>query len=391
MKKKIFYFEPNSGQVSGSQKITLSVLKVLMEDDWDVSVFINPNSQFHSTLNELKDIRLYSFVCSRFLKKNVGTGIFDSLNLVGKIILLMKSLFYLVYINFYCVYKCKSQGCKVVYLVDPRGLLLCGVFLKVFNIKVLWHLHGDLNLSDFLKSWLLRLSEIIVVPSTSIKEKIFSYPSVRVVYNGFEFFRSPKNWSLHQGDICKLLYAGSLVPHKGLHNILLGLEGIHDINIDFKIAGQVPTESNNSYLDYLKTIIERLPPSVNVEFLGFVSSMDDVYLKSDCLIMASVINQEIELDYTVHKISSSEALPTNLIEALSLGIPVIASDTPGVKEIVTDESYGIVLEKSDSVLIREAIIDMHSNMPLLFSPYHIRTKFSHDKMKADLIEIFSKI
>lgn len=70
----------------------------------------------------------------------------------------------------------------------------------------------------------------------------------------------------------------------------------------------------------------------NIKFYGFLKNKQiyDIYKK-------------IRVDFLVN-VSSSEGLPVSIMEALSFGIPVIATDVGGTKELV-DEKCGFLIKK----------------------------------------------
>lgn len=73
----------------------------------------------------------------------------------------------------------------------------------------------------------------------------------------------------------------------------------------------------------------------NVKFYGFLKNKEiyDIY-------------KTTKIDFLVN-VSSSEGLPVSIMEALSFGIPVIATNVGGTKELV-DDSCGFLIEKNIS-------------------------------------------
>ena len=54
--------------------------------------------------------------------------------------------------------------------------------------------------------------------------------------------------------------------------------------------------------------------------------------------------------------SYREGLPKVLIEAASCGLPIVSTDVPGCREIVRDDYNGILVPKSDSVSLSNALL-----------------------------------
>jgi glycosyltransferase involved in cell wall biosynthesis len=92
--------------------------------------------------------------------------------------------------------------------------------------------------------------------------------------------------------------------------------------------------------------------------------------------------------------SNYENLPCVLIEAQACGLPIIATDVGGVKEIVEDESYGILIPPNDIsnlVSAMRRLIQNHGN----YDPQHIRShalkKFSVDRIEEQLKLIYLEL
>lgn len=89
-------------------------------------------------------------------------------------------------------------------------------------------------------------------------------------------------------------------------------------------------------MEILKTSMSALPPNVKVTLAGWV--------KSD-QILSYYVGQEVDLFLNV---SSSEGVPVSVMEAMSAGIPVMATDAGGTSEIV-NETNGRLLPVDLSV------------------------------------------
>lgn len=76
----------------------------------------------------------------------------------------------------------------------------------------------------------------------------------------------------------------------------------------------------------VKKLAENLPPNVTHEFLGSISH-DEV--------MNHYKNNTVDCFINV---STTEGLPVSMMEAISFGIPILATDVGGVREIVTNQT-----------------------------------------------------
>lgn len=117
---------------------------------------------------------------------------------------------------------------------------------------------------------------------------------------------------------------------------------------------QLPADSHVEWVHYgdgeefnlIRKAAEAIPAHVGVEFKGWVAN--DEVLRA---------YREGKHDVLIN-VSSSEGLPVSMMEACSVGIPVIATDVGGTREIVKDGVNGILLPADvDAAIIARAIQD----------------------------------
>ena len=89
------------------------------------------------------------------------------------------------------------------------------------------------------------------------------------------------------------------------------------------------------------SLIRQLGLEDRVSFLGDVANPLPYMKAASALALSSIV----------------EALPTVLIEALALGLPIVATDCPtGPREILRDGAYGKLVSVGDSTNLAEALI-----------------------------------
>ena len=103
------------------------------------------------------------------------------------------------------------------------------------------------------------------------------------------------------------------------------IEAFKDLNAELILVGDGPS------LEKTQQRVEQLGISDRVSFLGFRQDVAEILA-------------EVQV-YAL--ISHWEGLPCTIIEAMRAGLPVIASDVGGVKEIVIDRHTGYVIPRSD--------------------------------------------
>jgi len=131
-------------------------------------------------------------------------------------------------------------------------------------------------------------------------------------------------------EVFTIVSCARVVDFKRVHLIPSVLKGL-SLKVKWVHFGDGP------YFDELKQNIKKLPENIEVELMGHVS------------------NKEVKKFYKKNKVdvllslSLSEGLPVSMMETLSYGIPIVAVDAGGVKEIVQSPSG--LLVKSEATYV----------------------------------------
>ncbi len=122
-----------------------------------------------------------------------------------------------------------------------------------------------------------------------------------------------------------LVSCGRIHPVKRTHLITEILQ-----HIDFEITWlHIGGEKKN--LKAIELLAEKLPSNVKVEFTGYLSTYEEI--------IDIYKNRSINLFINT---SSTEGLPVSIQEAISFGIPTIATDVGGVSEIVNETTGKLI-------------------------------------------------
>jgi glycosyltransferase involved in cell wall biosynthesis len=109
----------------------------------------------------------------------------------------------------------------------------------------------------------------------------------------------------------------------------------------------------------IKNKASNLPPNIKVDFKGFVPNPK---------ILEYYANNSVDLFINV---SESEGIPVSIMEAISYGIPILATDVGGTSEIVTSQT-GILLQKKFEPEEGSSIINKLITKRLVFSKSDIK-------------------
>lgn len=143
----------------------------------------------------------------------------------------------------------------------------------------------------------------------------------------------------------RLLFVGACTRVKGLEYLVRSLEYLKDLDLVLHIAGEI--ESGNRYYQKIVKIIEELRISDRVRFLGFLDtrSLADYYKESSIFVLPSL----------------SEGYGRVLVEALSFGLPVVASNVGAIPELVESNVNAILVEPKNPKALAEAIKKLVEN------------------------------
>ena len=115
-----------------------------------------------------------------------------------------------------------------------------------------------------------------------------------------------------------ILTVANLVPGKGIEVLLDAFELLskNNDNITLLIVG----ENNNEYGTTLKKKSKRMKFNHKILFIGKVQNIVDYYSIADIFILPTL--------------KKGEGCPVSLLEAMACGLPVLASDIPGIQDIL---------------------------------------------------------
>ncbi|WP_163390781.1 glycosyltransferase [Enterovibrio norvegicus] len=371
--------------VAGSQKVAFNIVDILKESGKNVTCICRSKNSdvkdFYSTYDS------FYFPFEDSINLFFGTGNLNLKDMNYKKIPIF--LFLVLALNLYVIYKAVRSKSKTIYCYDPKGIIVSGLLSKILGFKVIWHLHGELRLPTALNRVLCRLACDIIVPSKYVQRSIESYSKSTVIYNGFDFDKSFTRRKFDTNRPIKLLYIGTLVPHKGLHSIFSALKNTCGCNHKYEldIVGDGVGNIGEKYVSFLKDDSANLPKEVKVNFIGWVKNPDKYIIDADVLLFSSISEGSLSLFGKEVEFRASEALPTVLIEALSFGTPVIANDIAGVAEIVTDDTEGFIISDFSKVNLYSLIDKVLKNCNVDYSK--TRSRFCYKTMGGEFLRLFT--
>lgn len=170
------------------------------------------------------------------------------------------------------------------------------------------------------------------------------YPNRRVdvILNGVDIERFSFRRLAPRDDTFKIGVVARLEKYKGHRYLIEAVAalGIDDLTLEFVGGGPE--------LDCLCDLVEKCGMKERVKFLGPQSDVVSSLRQWDLFVLPSLL----------------EAVPISILEAMSCGIPVIATDVGGVAEIIGDKRTGLIVPPGDSQSLAKAISDFYHHPEL---------------------------
>jgi len=347
-KIKIVYLI-NSLALGGAEKLLLDICRLIDKDKFEVFVCtVNGSGPLYSQFEKL-GINLKIFQ----KKSKIG------LNVIGQIYKFLKEI--------------KPQIVHTHLFAGDTWGRIAAIFARTPIIIVTEH---NLNLDEGFIKKLIKLilswftDKIIAVSEGvrdySIKIEKIKADKLEVVYNGIDLekfaFRGYKPIDLAN---VKAGVVARLEKQKGHQYLIAALPLILKKypNLILNIIGTGSLEHE------LQSQIENLNIKDKVIFRGAQLELDKILEQMDLFILPSVW----------------EGLGIAILEAQAVGVPVLASNVGGVKEIVIDKKTGLLFEPKDPQGIFEAVDNLILNPNLqkeiVDNAYNqVIKKFSLDQM-----------
>ena len=172
-------------------------------------------------------------------------------------------------------------------------------------------------------------SQLMVVAAKS------KLPPLSIVHCGLEVeryhFREPRR------DVARLFCAARLAPEKGIEFLIKALSLLTKMhpNLYLRLAGDGPSR------DALMVAARKLGVGDRIFFLGNLSDKE--------------ITCELETADLFVLPSLAEGVPVSVMEAMAVGVPVVATNIAGTSELVEDGRTGLLVRPCDPDALVHAI------------------------------------
>ncbi|WP_280570258.1 glycosyltransferase family 4 protein [Chromohalobacter sp. 296-RDG] len=230
-----------------------------------------------------------------------------------------------------------------------------------------------------IERYIYKKQDIVVAISNGVKKSLKSwlkerrngYEYIKIINNGAKNFqhKSYLNDSLEKR--LRLVSIGRLVKHKGLDSAIKGVALAKDKVYEYRIYG------DGSERAQLEKLSKEYKVDDIVKYMGATNQVEEVLLNSDAFVMPS----------------RWEGFGLSAVEAMSTGIPIIASNVPGLSDVLgPDRSnvYRVSIDCPDC--IRKGIEFIYYNYRELedisIENVEQASKFSIDEMVKNYTDLY---
>lgn len=257
----------------------------------------------------------------------------------------------------------KQNKIQIIHVNGSRACFYCGLAGRILGIPVIWHVRETIK--DFLlyEYFLVLLSRVIICVSKSVEKKRFGRfngwmkGKVNVVYNGVDTvkFRCQKNTRQEMrrnlGIDSQLLFGiiGNIIPLKGQDFFLKGFANAKEVRPDLKAKILIIGRSIDSmYSHKIRKFVKQLDFNNDVIFMSYSDKIVEIYSALDIFVLPS----------------RREGFSRSLLEAMSFGLPILATKLSEIQEAVPDEENAILVNFDDFRTLADAIIKLYDDEKL---------------------------
>jgi glycosyltransferase involved in cell wall biosynthesis len=305
---RVLFLIKDMDRIGGAQKHLLTLQESLRNDiDPYIACIARKNSKL---INRLDGVKMFT---------GMGPESYSIGNVVNSIILLKKI------VNQHDIQIIYAYGFEASFIGS-----LAAYFSRVPFISRRGELAAWRKKKHMLAFGLINMiASVIVVNSPQVQfiteKELFSKDKIRLIRNAI------KTRSIPKSDIKKnTKIIGMIANLRRIKNHLQLLASVPEItrrfpNLEVWLIGEGPDR------DYIKELIIELKIEKNVQLLGYRDDIESLLPKMDCCVLTS----------------HAEGSPHAILEAMSFGVPVVATSVGGNNDAVVDGHTGFLVKPGD--------------------------------------------
>ncbi len=369
---KIAYIHGNSNIIAGQEKILLNIVREIKKSDFEPVVILPCDGVFAKELSNLR-ITVKFIKLHRLNKKNP---------------FLFLSTIFQLYIYL------KKEEIKLLHISGVYPNQYSCFAAKLAGIPIICHIHSTVYKKEEFNNSFLSFADFIIAVSNGVRDNIkktgiIKKDIIKVIYNGI----APKDYYIDEKRLLRLKkefnfdnkyiligQIGQIIERKGIFYFIKMAEHVikHNQNVRFFLIGDDKYEPG--YMSKMKNLVNDLKLNDYFIFTGFRNEIHELISLLDIVILSSLF----------------EGLPTILLEAMLLSKPVIATDIPGVNEIIEDKTTGFLVPARDHLSLARQVLMLLSNreqinIQINNAKKKVLVDFSLEKQITQLTNIYNNL
>ncbi len=293
---------------------------------------------------------------------------------------------------------------EIVHTQSPIGGVICRLACrkarKLYGTKVIYAAHGFHFFKGApLKNWLVyynvekycsKFTDLLITINQEDYKNAQKFKAKEVVYvpgagvDTNKFVASPDGRERIRKELgiddetTVLLSVGELIPRKNHVEVLEALKQMKDAGKDYKIKYLIA--GRGKIAKELQDKINELSLQEQVQMLGFRSDVADIFAASDIYVFPS----------------HQEGLPVALMEAMSVGMPVVCSRIRGNVDLIEEGVGGYLFDSKDASTLVTALDRMMAKAEIdrrAMGSHNVAVMENFDKVhvNARMKEIYSNL
>ncbi len=281
----------------------------------------------------------------------------------------------------------KEQQIDILHTHGFKADVLGYIAARRIPLALVSTLHGwshdegmQIKLYEAIGRYFLKRFDCIYPNSPALAEGLmrqgFDPDKVKLILNAVDLSGFKYMHHIQQtNEPFRFIFVGRLCRPKGVFELIEAFAVAHFIlPVELMIIGDGPEKAG------LLELVESLGVSGMVKFTGAVKNVSNYMEKANALVLPSY----------------SEGIPRVVMEAFAAGVPVIATNISGVRQLITNKINGHLVPVKDiqSLAVAMEYIQTHPDIALKYSKAARKTvveKFSAQRMANDYKREYTKL
>jgi glycosyltransferase involved in cell wall biosynthesis len=246
----------------------------------------------------------------------------------------------------------REEGYDLLHTHTPRAALVGRIASALTGVRMVHHLHSPTSrdsdvalrnkINTLIENLSIRNARALIAVSHGLAEYLrdqhFPKEKIHVVPNGVPTFGSLPVRSRPKGEWvigCIALFR----PRKGIEILIEALARLNEADLPCRVRA-VGSFIAPTYEIQTKALVRRLGLQNRIDWIGFVPDVNLELMKMDLIALPSLFG---------------EGMPMVVLEAMSAGVPAVASSVGGVTDVIEHGRSGILVPPDDPRALANAL------------------------------------